>query len=214
MGSPFSPCSVFQYQQVMSVKAIGIAIKLTLEGMNQFVYTQTWFFLSVAVFCVITQLNYLNKVTPMSITSITIAIFLIKLNPTMCVSSTSFLDCLWLSASVCSGTRHVQCCTRLPNILRDVHNSDHNRELYNVQGSSNYPPMIRKCACVNCRCKTLLLFQDWSGQNVSSVTSEICGFITVLSGTIILHMTREEEASAATGMVQSSDLLVQRRLVT
>ena len=35
--------------------------------------------------------------------------------------------------------------------------------------------------------------QDWSGQNVSSIASEICGFITVLSGTIILHATREQE---------------------
>lgn len=35
--------------------------------------------------------------------------------------------------------------------------------------------------------------QDWSGQNVSSITSELCGFITVLSGTIILHATREQE---------------------
>lgn len=50
------------FTQVVSIKAIGIAIKLTLEGINQFAYAQTWFFLSVAVICVITQLNYLNKV--------------------------------------------------------------------------------------------------------------------------------------------------------
>lgn len=49
------------------MKAVGIAIKLTLEGINQFGSTQTWFFLSVAVFCLITQLNYLNKVTSMLI---------------------------------------------------------------------------------------------------------------------------------------------------
>ena len=49
------------------MKAVGIAIKLTLEGINQFESTQTWFFLSVAVFCLITQLNYLNKVTSMLI---------------------------------------------------------------------------------------------------------------------------------------------------
>ncbi|XP_047178031.1 probable magnesium transporter NIPA6 [Vigna umbellata] len=40
-----------------------------------------------------------------------------------------------------------------------------------------------------------IMFKDWSGQDVSSITSEICGFITVLSGTIILHMTREQEDS-------------------
>lgn len=49
--------------QVVSIKAIGIAIKLTLDGINQITYPQTWFFLTVAVICVITQLNYLNKVS-------------------------------------------------------------------------------------------------------------------------------------------------------
>jgi len=48
--------------QVMSIKAIGIAIELTLEGSNQAVYFQTWIFAMVAVTCIITQLNYLNMV--------------------------------------------------------------------------------------------------------------------------------------------------------
>lgn len=47
----------------MSIKAIGIAIKLTLDGISQIAYPQTWFFLSVATICVITQLNYLNRVS-------------------------------------------------------------------------------------------------------------------------------------------------------
>ncbi|XP_073121696.1 probable magnesium transporter NIPA6 [Henckelia pumila] len=54
-------CSLMGALTVVSIKAMGIAIKLTLEGINQFTYAQTWFFLSVAVICVITQLNYLNK---------------------------------------------------------------------------------------------------------------------------------------------------------
>ncbi|XP_020960777.1 probable magnesium transporter NIPA4 isoform X2 [Arachis ipaensis] len=53
-------CSVIGSLTVMSVKAIGIAIKLTLEGVNQLVYYQTWIFLMVAISCIITQLNYLN----------------------------------------------------------------------------------------------------------------------------------------------------------
>lgn len=47
----------------MSVKAIGIAIKLTLEGLNQAKYFQTWIFAMVAITCIITQLNYLNMVS-------------------------------------------------------------------------------------------------------------------------------------------------------
>ena len=46
----------------MSVKALGIAIKLTFEGENQFTYWETWLFLMVVVTCIVTQMNYLNKV--------------------------------------------------------------------------------------------------------------------------------------------------------
>ncbi|KAJ0076684.1 hypothetical protein Patl1_36097 [Pistacia atlantica] len=54
-------CSLMGALTVVSIKAIGIAIKLTLDGVNQIAYPQTWFFLTVAAICVITQLNYLNK---------------------------------------------------------------------------------------------------------------------------------------------------------
>lgn len=47
----------------MSIKAIGIAIKLTMEGVSQIGYPQTWLFVMVAVTCVVTQLIYLNKVS-------------------------------------------------------------------------------------------------------------------------------------------------------
>ncbi|WZZ87780.1 hypothetical protein YC2023_116359 [Brassica napus] len=35
------------------------------------------------------------------------------------------------------------------------------------------------------------------GQNTESIASEICGFITVLTGTVILHETREEEQASS-----------------
>lgn len=50
------------FWQVMSVKAVGIALKLTFEGMNQLIYPQTWAFALVVCVCVVTQMNYLNKV--------------------------------------------------------------------------------------------------------------------------------------------------------
>lgn len=46
----------------MSVKALGIALKLTFSGMNQLIYPQTWAFTMVVVTCILTQMNYLNKV--------------------------------------------------------------------------------------------------------------------------------------------------------
>ncbi|CAI0438406.1 unnamed protein product [Linum tenue] len=38
-----------------------------------------------------------------------------------------------------------------------------------------------------------IMYKDWAGQDAASIASEICGFITVLSGTIILHSTRDQE---------------------
>ena len=49
--------------QVMSVKALGTSIKLSFEGKNQLIYAETWFFMMVVVVSVITQMNYLNKVS-------------------------------------------------------------------------------------------------------------------------------------------------------
>lgn len=48
--------------QVMSVKALAIALKLTFLGTNQFIYFQTWFFTVVVILCCLLQVNYLNKV--------------------------------------------------------------------------------------------------------------------------------------------------------
>lgn len=121
-------CSLVGSLTVVSIKAIGIAIKLTLDGISQIAYPQTWFFLSVSAICVITQLNYLNRAL-------------------------------------------------------DTFNA--------VIVSPVYYVMFTTLTII----ASAIMFKDWSGQDVSSIASEICGFITVLSGTIILHMTREQEES-------------------
>lgn len=43
--------------------------------------------------------------------------------------------------------------------------------------------------------------QDWSGQSASDVASEICGLITVISGTTVLHSTREPEPPSSSGKI-------------
>ncbi|XP_064983439.1 probable magnesium transporter NIPA6 isoform X1 [Musa acuminata AAA Group] len=96
-------CSLMGSLTVVSIKAIGIAIKLTFQGISQVTYYQTWLFVTVAFVCVISQMNYLNK--------------------------------------------------------------------------------------------------DWSGQNISSIASELCGFIIVISGTLLLHTTREQEMAPATATI-------------
>ncbi|KAF0894637.1 hypothetical protein E2562_001932 [Oryza meyeriana var. granulata] len=55
-------CSLLGSLTVMSVKALGIALKLTFSGVNQLFYPQTWAFALIVATCVSTQINYLNKV--------------------------------------------------------------------------------------------------------------------------------------------------------
>ncbi|KAJ0009762.1 hypothetical protein Pint_34372 [Pistacia integerrima] len=142
-------CSLMGALTVVSIKAIGIAIKLTLDGVNQIAYPQTWFFLTVAAICVITQLNYLNK------------------NFELEVKVSSFQDIEFLLQAL------------------DTFNAAIVSPVYYV--------MFTTLTII----ASAIMFKDWSGQDVSSIASEICGFITVLSGTIILHATREQEPATA-----------------
>lgn len=59
----FFICNLPIISQVMSVKALGTSLKLTFEGKSQLIYPETWFFVLVVSTCVITQMNYLNKVS-------------------------------------------------------------------------------------------------------------------------------------------------------
>ncbi|KAL3350887.1 hypothetical protein AABB24_023341 [Solanum stoloniferum] len=136
-------CSLIGALTVVSIKAIGIAIKLTLEGISQIAYPQTWFFLAVAVICVITQLNYLNRA----------------------------LDTF--NAAIVSPLYYVMFTTL--TIIASA-----------------------------------IMFKDWAGQDASSIVSEICGFITVLSGTILLHLTREQEpANPPVKMVRNTNKIIE-----
>ncbi|ESR39674.1 putative magnesium transporter [Citrus sinensis] len=126
-------CSVIGSLTVMSVKAIGIAIKLTLEGLNQAKCIETWIFAMVALTCVITQLNYLN----MALDTFNTAV----VSPIYYAMFTSFT--IFASA---------------------------------------------------------IMFKDYSGQSASSIASELCGFITVLSGTSVLHSTREPDTPLITDL--------------
>ncbi|CAN1829034.1 Probable magnesium transporter NIPA6 [Linum perenne] len=111
-------CSIVGSLTVMSVKAIGIAIKLTFDGVNQAVYFQTWVFTMVALDTFNTAL----------------------VSPVYYAMYTSF--------------------TMLASAI---------------------------------------MFKDYSGQSASSIASELCGFVTVLSGTAVLHSTREPDQPSTSG---------------
>ncbi|XP_020099831.1 probable magnesium transporter NIPA3 isoform X2 [Ananas comosus] len=44
------------------------------------------------------------------------------------------------------------------------------------------------------------LNKDWDGQGAGSIISEICGFIVVLSGTILLHVTKDSDRNLSRSM--------------
>ncbi|CAK8578477.1 unnamed protein product [Lathyrus sativus] len=117
-------CSLTGSLTVMGVKAVGIAIKLTFEGTNQFTYFQTWFFTLVVVGCCLMQINYLNKALDTFNTAV--------VSPVYYVMFTSFT----IFASI-------------------------------------------------------IMFKDWDSQNASQIATELCGFVTILSGTFLLHKTKD-----------------------
>ncbi|CAL9149583.1 unnamed protein product, partial [Musa hybrid cultivar] len=117
-------CSMMGSLTVMSVKALGIALKLTFSGMNQFVFVQTWFFTVVVVICSLLQLNYLNKALDTFNTAV--------ISPVYYVMFTT----LTIFAS-------------------------------------------------------MIMFKDWASQNASQIVMELCGFVTILSGTFLLHKTKD-----------------------
>ncbi|CAI9786353.1 unnamed protein product [Fraxinus pennsylvanica] len=117
-------CSLVGSLTVMSVKALGIALKVTLSGMNQLIYPQTWTFALVVTVCVLTQMNYLNKALDTFNTAV--------VSPIYYVMFTS----LTILASV-------------------------------------------------------IMFKDWDRQNPTQIVTEMCGFVTILSGTFLLHKTKD-----------------------
>ncbi|XP_057872981.2 probable magnesium transporter NIPA4 isoform X2 [Cryptomeria japonica] len=128
-----SICSLMGSLSVMSVKALGIALKLTFSGMNQLIYPQTWLFALVVSTCIITQMNYLNKALDTFNTAV--------VSPIYYVMFTS----LTILASI-------------------------------------------------------IMFKDWDRQNPSQIVTEMCGFVTILSGTFLLHKTKDLGDNLSSGI--------------
>ncbi|KAB1213612.1 Magnesium transporter NIPA2 [Morella rubra] len=117
-------CSLMGSLTVMSVKAVGIALKLSFSGSNQFIYFQTWFFTVVVIACCLLQINYLN----MALDTFNTAV----VSPVYYVMFTTF------------------------TILA-----------------------------------SMIMFKDWDSQDASQIATEVCGFITILAGTFLLHKTKD-----------------------
>lgn len=56
-----SICSTVGSISIMAIKGLGIALKMTLRGNNQFTSASTYVFGIMVVVCILTQMNYFNK---------------------------------------------------------------------------------------------------------------------------------------------------------
>lgn len=56
-----SICSLVGAISIMGIKALGMALKLTFSGNNQFSHPSTYAFLILSASCIMVQMNYLNK---------------------------------------------------------------------------------------------------------------------------------------------------------
>ncbi|KAH8926899.1 DUF803-domain-containing protein [Atractiella rhizophila] len=54
-------CSLIGSLSVMAIKALGIAVKLTIKGNNQLTHLSTWVFALIVAICISVQMNYFNK---------------------------------------------------------------------------------------------------------------------------------------------------------
>jgi len=82
-----SVCSTMGSISVMSIKAFGIALKLTFGGNNQFSHASTYAFMIVSAICILTQMNYLNKALSQFPTSIVNPLYYVTFTTaTLCAS--------------------------------------------------------------------------------------------------------------------------------
>jgi magnesium transporter len=82
-----SICSTVGSVSVMSVKAFGIAVKLTFAGNNQFTHPSTYVFMIVTIVCILTQMNYFNKALSQFSTSIVNPLYYVTFTTaTLCAS--------------------------------------------------------------------------------------------------------------------------------
>ncbi|KAG8410685.1 hypothetical protein J3459_016973 [Metarhizium acridum] len=56
-----SVCSLVGSISIMGIKALGMALKLTFSGNNQFTHPSTYAFLLLSAGCIVVQMNYFNK---------------------------------------------------------------------------------------------------------------------------------------------------------
>uniref|UniRef100_A0A6N2L790 Probable magnesium transporter n=1 Tax=Salix viminalis TaxID=40686 RepID=A0A6N2L790_SALVM len=131
-------CSVIGSLTVMSIKAIGIAIKLSLEGTNQAKYFQTWIFAMVAITCIITQLNYLNMALDTFNTAIVSPIYYAGFTSFTILASAIMIILVKVQAALLQSFVGLLLCYLVPlyYIAQRTRSTDTNRSVYTIVSKS------------------------------------------------------------------------------
>jgi len=91
--APVATCSLAGSLSVVSVKALGTAMRATFideEGENEFAYVETWACVLIVVACVTTQMNYLNVALDRWNTAVVSCVYYVFFT-TLCLISSSAL---------------------------------------------------------------------------------------------------------------------------
>ncbi|RVW25144.1 putative magnesium transporter NIPA4 [Vitis vinifera] len=177
-------CSLVGSLSVMSVKALGIALKLTLSGMNQLTYPQTWAFTIVsevleARFKVLAEtgrsleLEEKRKMLDLEVEFGFLLDLALDTFNTAVVSPIYYV--MFTSLTI------------LASVIM-------------FKNSSYY--------FINSFLLLLLFFplpleynsMDWDRQNPTQIVTEMCGFVTILSGTFLLHKTKDLSDGLSTSL--------------
>ncbi|ONM26512.1 putative magnesium transporter NIPA4 [Zea mays] len=158
----------YEALQVMSVRALGIALKLTLSGTNQLFYPQTWAFALIVATCVSTQINYLNKALDTFNTAVVSPIYYVMFTSLTIIASVIMF--------------------KVTHFITFMRNYCH---LLLLSDHAFYVKYCIKCISSQFICALFLDVQDWDHQNPTQIVTEMCGFMTILSGTFLLHKTKD-----------------------
>lgn len=143
-----SICSSVGSISVMSIKAFGIALKLTFAGNNQFTHVLTYLFIIVVAGCILTQMNYFNKALDQFDTSIVNPLYYVTFTTfTLTASFILFRGFNTLSVvdiiSLLIGFLIIFSGVYLLNISRkdDTTTPENNRELFGTHQTKDMAPM-------------------------------------------------------------------------
>lgn len=163
-----SICSSVGSISVMSIKAFGIALKLTLGGNNQFTHLSTYLFLFVVALCILTQMNYFNKALDQFDTSIVNPLYYVTFTTfTLTASFILFRGFNTTSAvniiSLLIGFLIIFSGVYLLNISRKD-NEGRSRELFGVHNDKDMAPMENGVASLSMRRSMQISRSDYNDE--------------------------------------------------